>query len=190
MIYLYAIGERDGELVAFVRDGVTEPPAPAREALERHDRVVSRLAKEGAVLPVRFGTLVRDDEAIRELLNERRDELIRQIEHVRGRVEMGVRATWARHRHHRRRRAARTGTDFMRGKLARRAAAQKAAGDLHPLLAELSVDSVLTLCPREDTAFSAAYLVEREDVERFTERVPDDDSLTLTGPWPPYSFSA
>jgi hypothetical protein len=46
---------------------------------------------------------------------------------------------------------------------------------------------VLRLCPREDTLFSAAYLVERDAADQFAHSVSGE--ATVTGPWPPYSFS-
>jgi hypothetical protein len=177
VIYLYAIGERDGALTAFVRRGPGE--APGEAALIEHDRIVSSLMDDGAVLPVRFGTVLPGETDVRELLARRGEELRGQLAHVRGRVEMGLRVTWDA-----RAEASRSGHDFMQAKLERRRAARRQADELHEPLAELAVDSVLRLCPREDTAFSAAYLVDRENVERFAEHAPG-----VTGPWPPYSFS-
>jgi hypothetical protein len=190
VIYLYAIGDPqpgfdgicEGGLEAFVNRGVTRVPAPDEDALVRHDRMVSALAESGATLPVRFGAVMPGEDALRELLTERGDELRARLEHVRGRVEMGVRSAWPDTAPTR----PLSGRDFMRARLERRRAAQRAADELHPALAELSVDSVLTLCPREDTMFSAAYLVERADARRFSERAK---GVTVTGPWPPYSFS-
>jgi hypothetical protein len=191
VIYLYAIGDpqpgaeavRAAGLAGFVRRDVPRSPAPEPAALVSHDRVVAALAQNGAVLPVRFGTVVPAEDDVRKLLVERRDELRSRLEHVRGRVEMGVRAMWG---------APEpgpspcTGRDFMQAKLERHAAARRAADELHGPLAALAADSVLTLCPREDTAFSAAYLVERADAARFSERAK---GVSVTGPWPPYSFS-
>jgi hypothetical protein len=182
VIYLYAVGERDGDLTAFVRRGVARAPQPDEASLLHHDRVVSALMEGGAVLPMRFGTVVSGEEDVRELLARRGEELRGQLAHVRGRVEMGVRATWE----HAPAAPPASGRDFMHAKLERRAAARRAADELHAELAELSVDSVLRLCPREDTAFTGAYLIDRTAAERFMQRAGD---VTVTGPWPPYSFS-
>jgi hypothetical protein len=196
VIYVYAIGDPqpgvdavcEGDLAAFVRRGVARPPAPEHEALARHDRVVASLAERGAVLPMRFGSLVDGERGLRELLTERGDQLRQQLDHVRGRVEIGVRAVWAD-------RGpcpspAPTGRAFMQAKLDRHRAAQRKADELHEPLAGLAADSVLTLCPHADTAFSAAYLVERAHAESFAQRASSSaDELTVTGPWPPYSFS-
>jgi hypothetical protein len=183
VIYLYAIGERDSRLVAFVRSGIDHAPAPDPEALADHDRVVWSLAERSAVLPMRFGTVVAGEADVRDLLTQRRDELRERLAHVRGRVEMGVRATWEEPPSA----TPRSGRAFMQDRLDRHSAARRRADELHPRLAELAVDSVLRLTPHEDTAFSAAYLVERGAIDRFAERAPRE--VTLTGPWPPYSFS-
>jgi Gas vesicle synthesis protein GvpL/GvpF len=184
MILLQAIGERDGELVAFVQNGVDQPPKPDEDALRGHDDAVAALMADGPVLPVRFGTVLKREEDLDELLKERESELRARLAHVSGRVEMGVRVTW-RDPHPAR---PRTGRDFMQAKLERVRAARRAADALHPLLQELSVDSVLQLNPREDTAFAGAYLVEKRDIERFAERA-NSAAAVVTGPWPPYSFS-
>lgn len=183
MIYMYAIGEHDGGLVAFVRSGIDRAPAPDPKALARHDRVLWSLAEKSAVLPMRFGTVVPGAADVRELLTRRNDELRERLAHVRGRVEMGVRATWEEPPSA----TPRSGREFMQERLDRHTAARRRADELHPRLAELAADSVLRLTPHEDTAFSAAYLVERGAIDRFTERAARD--VTLTGPWPPYSFS-
>jgi hypothetical protein len=183
MISVYAIGERGGRLVAFVQRGVEHPPAPDETALREHDRAVAELmASHDAVLPMRFGTVVESDDEVRELLARRGEELRGQLAHVRGRVEMGVRAPWDGGPI-----VANSGGEFMRAKAERRAAARRAAAAVHEPLSELAVDSVLRLNPREDTMFSAAYLVEREEAGEFADRARP--LATVTGPWPPYSFS-
>jgi hypothetical protein len=180
VIYLYAIGERDGALTAFVRRGRGE--APGEAALIEHDRIVSSLMEDGAVLPVRFGTVLPGEADVRELLAWRGEELRGQLAHVRGRVEMGVRAPWDGGPI-----VANSGGEFMRAKAERRAAARRAAATVHEPLSELAVDSVLRLNPREDTMFSAAYLVAREQAGEFADRARR--LAAVTGPWPPYSFS-
>jgi hypothetical protein len=205
VIYVYAIGDRQdasrdeveaiahGDVAAFIRRDVARAPAPDRESLVRHDRIVFSLMDGGAVLPMRFGSVVGEEEDIRELLAERGDELRRQLEHVRGRVEFGVRAPW---------RLpppaetdAPTGHAFMLAKLRARSAARWLVDELSSPLSELSRDTRVTLCPRDDTAFTASYLVERDHAGPFEQRARSladtapEATLELSGPWPPYSFS-
>jgi hypothetical protein len=60
-----------------------------RKALE-HERVLSRLAEGGAVVPLRFGAIYDDVEDVASMLEERCAELAADLERVRGHVELGV----------------------------------------------------------------------------------------------------
>ncbi|MEA2429575.1 MAG: hypothetical protein QOI19_48 [Thermoleophilaceae bacterium] len=206
MIYVYAIGDRQastgaevdaiahGEVAAFVKRDVARAPAPDRDSLLQHDSVVfSLMDGGGAVLPMRFGSVVGEEGELRELLTQRRDDLERRLEHVRGRVEFGVRATWRSPRPVAE--DAPNGHAFMLAKLRARSAARWQLEELTAPLAELAIDTKVSLCPSDDTAFSTAYLVDRAHASRFEQRArraaggADEVTLALSGPWPPYSFS-
>ncbi|MEU0839088.1 GvpL/GvpF family gas vesicle protein [Streptomyces sp. NPDC005962] len=61
------------------------------ESLARgHHGVVSALAPLGAVLPLRLATVYRDEDRVRQTLQERRDEFLPLLERLTGRVEWGV----------------------------------------------------------------------------------------------------
>ena len=83
----------------------------------------------------------------------------------------------------------------MRARLARRQAAGRVADAVHPPLVELAADAKFSLLPRDDTPFTAAYLVDRGCLLEFERRVEslrgthEDVELVFSGPWPPYSFS-
>jgi hypothetical protein len=147
---------------------------------------------EGAILPMRFGTVLRTEAAMRAVLRERAGELERILDRVRGRVELGVRAVW---RHGHREPPAASGGDFLRIKLHRRAVAREVAGEIHPRLAQLASDARCSVLPREDTPLAASYLVERgrsDDFEGCAATLAaqrSDTELLVSGPWPPYSFS-
>jgi Gas vesicle synthesis protein GvpL/GvpF len=113
---------------------------------------------------MRFGTVLGDESEIRTLLLKRRRELREMLAHVRGRVEFGVRREHV---------EASSGRDYMHGKL-------ETKRSLAPL-AELAAD---TQPRRRDTA----YLVDRDLAGAFQERARSM-KLSLTGPWPPYSFT-
>jgi Gas vesicle synthesis protein GvpL/GvpF len=195
VIELYAITDDpappDPPLVAVHGDGLTALCAPAErrevtaEVLWRHEEVVEGLMRERDLLPVRFGTLVEDEEAARRALEERRDRLATSLDRVRGAVELAVRA-------HRREPGGvpffRSGAEYMQAK-ARRA---EAAALLHDPLAYLARDSVLRNGPE---LLRAAYLVDRDAVDGFValvkrlEETHEDVQIVCTGPWPPYSFA-
>jgi hypothetical protein len=203
VIYVYAIGDRqsrgdvdsisEGAVAAFVKRDVAGAPAPDSDSLLHHDRVVFSLMDGGAVLPMRFGSIVREEADVRDMLAQRRDKLERRLEHVRGCVEFGARATW------RSPRQAETdapaGHAFMLAKLRARSAARWLVDELSSPLAELATDTRVELCPRDDTAFAASYLVARDHAGLFEHRAralthaTPEATLVLSGPWPPYSFS-
>jgi hypothetical protein len=208
VIELYAITDDpappDPPLRAVRCDGLTALCAPAErremtpDVLWRHEEVVESLMRERDLLPVRFGTLVEDEEAAVRALDERREELATSLDRVRGAVELAVRAHGeARERPHAARGAAyiqgerplsESGADYMRAK-ARRA---EAARLLHEPLAFLARDSVVQPGPE---LLRAAYLVDREAVDGFVglvrrlQETHDGLSVLCTGPWPPYSFA-
>ena len=57
----------------------------------RHDAVVRALAGRGVVLPVRLGTLFSDATSLRELLEETADDLVPELDRVRGCHEWDLR---------------------------------------------------------------------------------------------------
>lgn len=71
--------------------------ADARELdwLERrvraHDEVVKRTTDHGPVIPLRFGTVVRNEQDVRQILQRHQDELERTLEGLEGKSEWGVR---------------------------------------------------------------------------------------------------
>jgi Gas vesicle synthesis protein GvpL/GvpF len=196
VIELYAITDDpappDPPLRAIQSDCLTALCAPAErreltpEVLWRHEEVIEALMKERDLLPVRFGTLIEDEDAAARALDERRDELTASLARVRGAVELAVRA-------HPNRPAddvpvGETGAEYMRAK-ARRV---EAARLLHEPLGLLARESVVQPGPE---LLRAAYLVDRDAVDDFVALVghlqhahPELDVL-CTGPWPPYSFA-
>jgi hypothetical protein len=195
VIELYAITDDpappDPPLRALRSDGLTVLCAPAEqremsaEVLWRHEEVVESLMKGRDVLPMRFGTLVEDDDAAVRALEERGEELKRSLDRVRGAVELAVRAeaepgSVAAP-------AAASGTEYMRAKAHRTEAARL----LHEPLAFLARESVVKPGPE---VLRAAYLVDREAVDSFVglvkrlQETHEGLRVLCTGPWPPYSF--
>jgi hypothetical protein len=197
VIELYAITDDpappDPPLRAVQADGLTALCAPAEERevtaeiLWRHEEVVESLMEERDLLPVRFGTLVEDEEAAVRAILERREELSATLDRVRGAVELAVRAL-AGEPEAGDEPAAASGADYLRAK-ARRA---EEARLLHEPLAFLARDCVVHAGPE---LLRAAYLVDREAVDAFVglvrrlQATHEELSLLCTGPWPPYSFA-
>ena len=163
---------------------------PTPSALWAHEAVVDELLAAGAVLPLRFGTTLRDDEAVRDLLHRQRRRFRTLLDRVRGHVELAVRVALPESHAN----APATGAAYLRTLAAsereRTAAAQRVLAPLDRLATASS--------HRRDAAavLRASYLVRPEEVERFAAalgRLQDaypELTVSCTGPWAPYSFVA
>jgi hypothetical protein len=213
VIYVYAIAEREeaplvasglggapvervtaGSLAALVSREPVASVEPSERALWEHEAVVEEMMDAGPVLPMRFGSTVRDEGSLRDVLRTHSDEFARALDRVRGRVEMGLRAigepagTLSPA-------PAASGRGYLLEKLERRQAAARAADAIDPAFAELAVASSQRLLPSEGVVFTAAYLVDRSHIDEFERRAEhvdverEDIELVPSGPWPPYNFT-
>jgi hypothetical protein len=212
VIYLYAITEPvdsplpagavglDDARLCRVREGVVAGVCSVHRALEpeaseaeiaRHAAVVEAVAAQEAVLPVRFGAVFRRGRALRGALAARGRELADALARVTGRVEVGVHV----HRLPPEPVAAvQEGAAYLRARAEERRRARGDAEEIHGRLSGLAADATLRVEPTPGLLLSAAYLVDRDAVERFTEEVRRLDgerpeTFLCTGPWPPYSFA-
>lgn len=224
MLYLYAIIDRlsamalpsvgladqpifccqDGDIGAVVSQ--IDPQRVTTDAAQiwQHEVIVETLAAAGGALPVRFGTLLADEKAVQALLSERHDSFVAGLGHVRGRVEISLRAIWsevppapaARNLE-----SPRTGRSYIERRLAEeqmaalnRLRAEQTANELFTRLDKYAIASIRKLLPSQRMLLSAAYLVDRSDVPRFQAGVAQisaerpDIRLLCTGPWPAYHF--
>jgi Gas vesicle synthesis protein GvpL/GvpF len=213
MIYAYAVGEPAtldplprrrgfggaalrvaiaGDLAAAYSRHRTQRPRPTPEAMWTHERVVEALMDRGPVLPMRFGTVLDDDEALAAMLRARRDELAAALQRVRGRVELGLRVVADRPA---REAGAQNGRAYVLARLDEYRRAERAARDVHEPLAALACESRVRPRTPAPTLLATSYLVERGDVRTFRARVEEAAAacpgvhVVCTGPWPPYSFT-
>jgi hypothetical protein len=182
-------------------------PAPSPDAIIAHAAVCDDLmAVADAVLPVRFGATFDDDAPLLASLEQRYDHLVAGLDHVRGRVEVGVRVRWDEAPGPVPPRPPRDRVDSGRAYLMRRVAqerrrqqaedrAEGLAAGIHRLISACAVDHRLQVMPTDGLVMSGAYLVDRGDLSRMVDGVRavarDHPELELlcTGPWPPYNFS-
>jgi Gas vesicle synthesis protein GvpL/GvpF len=214
MIHLYALldaaaevppvqGLDDAQVEARRVDGVTavvsaltRPVEASAQAAVRHGSVVDAVAaRNDAVLPARFGTAFADEDALAAAVVSRSDELRTRLEHVRGCVELGVRARWDAEPAGETAEPPTTGREYLRARYARYARARELADRVHPPLAELSRDTRRVDGLATGGSVRAAYLVPDDAVDAFRARVEALErahpgiTLVCTGPWPPYSFA-
>jgi hypothetical protein len=190
-------------LLAVVSRHVHPPSEPALDSLWVHERVVERLMAERAVLPMRFGSKVEDDEALTAALRARQQAFLFALDRVRGRVELGVRVLRSGPADNGSEVAAiaasavpATGRDYLLGKLQDGKRVDKTATALHEPLAALAVEARRQPARSSDELLRASYLVDRASIARFRaavdrlQKAHPDAALLCTGPWPPYSFVA
>ncbi|MFE9571145.1 GvpL/GvpF family gas vesicle protein [Streptomyces sp. NPDC006692] len=81
-----------GDLVALVSDA-PEELRPKRRDLLAHQSVLAEAGAGGAVLPMRFGGVSPDDDAVRAVLAEHEQRYLARLEALDGKVEYNVKAT-------------------------------------------------------------------------------------------------
>jgi hypothetical protein len=183
-------GLREGALMAVFTRRAHAVGSPAPDALWAHERIVEQLMEDRAVLPMRFGSSVDDEDALRRLLIERRQPLAAALARIAGRVELGVRVLERESAAARVTAGARTGREYLVAKLrdGRRANA------LHEPLAALSAEARVQAPRGAEDVLRGAYLVERDVLPRFRATVEGlqhahpEVAILCTGPWPPYTF--
>ncbi|MFF3328113.1 GvpL/GvpF family gas vesicle protein [Streptomyces sp. NPDC002888] len=180
-----------------------------------HQGVIDALTVVTTPLPLRLGTVFRDDSGVRVMIEAREDEFRRTLDRLEGRVEWGVKvyaepepeqteqpaekAASGRDYLRQRRRHVRANEDMWQK-------AEEFATRLHEKLSAYAEDSKLH-APQNAAlsgvsgrnVLNAAYLVPRRDSEEFVElvdRTKDDTRaeasgmrVELTGPWAAYSFA-
>ncbi|MFB8047356.1 GvpL/GvpF family gas vesicle protein [Streptomyces hydrogenans] len=200
-----------GPLRAVVSD-VDEEIRPRRRDLTAHQQVQDRLMAEGTILPLQFGYVAPDDQAVAAALEERADAYLEALERVRGCAEYHVRAAQEED--------ALLREILQESPRARELNDRIRAGDADPRLplelgelvaAEvgarqegLAADLIRTLlpfardhnvrAPADGDLLNLSLLVHEDDEEPFLRAESDlaEQSTTVTfrfnGPLPPYSF--
>jgi hypothetical protein len=176
-----------------------------------HDALLADLAQQGPVLPLRLGTVVADDDTLREVLGRHERTLVSELDRLAGHAEWAVTVHLLEDPSEA---ATSTGPDEAltgRDYLQRRREAldlrgerwrtqEAVAGAVHATVAGLAVDAeVVGSRPLEEGApplLHGVYLV-ADDRWPELERTVDElraahpsASIEISGPWPPYHFTA
>jgi hypothetical protein len=189
--------------------------AATPQSVWRHERVLERLMQDHAVLPLRFGMLCRDEEALREQLPGSTDGYRNDLERVRGRVEIALRivdrvpilqtveAVIGGLEAANDLKPAGRGTSYLRarlqrlhGDMSREDSGKRMEQMLREQLGTLLKDVICTPPANASAGYPVSCLVDRAQVAAFTgvlDRFRGDHpqfDVTRTGPWAPYSFVA
>jgi hypothetical protein len=170
-------------------------PKPSPALVLAHERVVEALMTGRTVLPLRFGTMLAGEELLAAVVAERSDELLRALERVRGRVELGLRLIRKPRSKCDPRSFDGSGGAYLLARAAEYRRGDQAARDVHAPLAELAASTVVRESPQPPAILVAAYLVDAARIADFRTRAnalaarQDDLQLVVTGPWPPYNFA-
>jgi hypothetical protein len=202
---------------ALVSELPTDRLEMGRQELLTHARVLEEALTNGPVLPMRFGVVLQDPDAIRrDLLEAHSSELLSQLEQFEGKVEMRVRATYeeeplmrevirdnseiARTRESiRGKPEAATYYDRIRlGELIADAVERKRYAEAQQILDLLAAGAVAVEVAdpaHERVVLDASFLLKRERLAEFddlVERIAREQAerlrVKLTGPLPPHSF--
>lgn len=190
-----AVRARDGIVALVVGDTayvglpVRTAPVPDMASLCGHDAAVIDLMAACTVAPFQFGTVVSDAVDLATKLGGRGDRMPFLLKRLRGRREMALRAGLA-HPRGGGDGTSPTGAAYLR--------ARREPDELTQLHRELAAQAVEALSDWDARRrlFKASYLVEVADVAVFAGAAsrqaaahPAISSVSLTGPWAPYSFA-
>jgi hypothetical protein len=180
-------------------------PAPSQAHLVLHDAVLRRAGLAArAVLPMRFGTIVKGARELAERLATRVEALDRELARVAGRAQMTLRVFAGKCRAAKKdggaeeARGAGPGTRY----LARRRRALAAATADPALVAPIERALKRFVRARTSQAHDAAplvaslyHLVDKDDAPAYKAALARalpallPTRVTCTGPWPPYAFA-
>lgn len=198
------------ELAAVTRRIGEGQPTFTMDAVLQHEAVVEAVRQQGAALPVRFGTRLRDAASVASALAERYDALVEDLQRLGDKVELSLTAIWNagplggepnRVLDDSGNGDASGGARYLLGRAAElrrheglEERARTIAEQFDHTLRELSLERRVSLLPRSRVAIRTAYLLEPSGVAAFqaafeaVRQTLHEMRALLTGPWPPYTF--
>ncbi|OGX06660.1 MAG: hypothetical protein A3G87_00030 [Omnitrophica bacterium RIFCSPLOWO2_12_FULL_50_11] len=204
-----------GEFSAVVSDGPLEIYENTQENLLAHNRVLETVMKDYDVFPLRFGTVAKTEEEVRELLKMTSDQLSEAIRAVRGKVEYDVEIDVDEKKLLQEVQAnspviqqikslsqGRTVTLDEQIKVGK-VVAQELVKEKLALAAfvknslSFGIEKITSLrLPRPETLLNLAFLLKKENtpafenlIQELDQKLEDKLRFKVTGPLPPYHFS-
>ena len=211
---VYAI-DNEG-LRAVVSDTLSPRVRPERRNITAHQTVLHSLMEQGTVLPMRFGVIARNAEAVKKLLQTNQKSIKEHIHRLKDRVEMGLRVSWdtsniyeyfvsthpvlreARDEIYRKSENINRDQKVELGRLyesLREADRKESAEKVMDILVDYCEDIIENPIKKEKDVMNLACLVERNRMDEFTKGVFKASKLfdnvylfDYTGPWAPHNF--
>jgi hypothetical protein len=206
----------DGCVAAVVSSLTSSKIRPERANLRAHQAVLNRLIEDTSPLPMAFGTIADNPQAIHKILVQNRRAFDEQLARVAGKVEMGLRVTWdvpnifeyfvnthtelrlvrdrlmsARHEFTQEEKIE-LGRMFDRLLNSDR---EEHTARVERVLAPLCVEFKASQCRNEQEVINLACLVKRDAQEAFSTGVfaaakffDNNFSFDYSGPWAPHNF--
>ncbi len=217
---VYAVVHRELAGVVSNYDGSDLASLSKEEKLRclmAHQWVIEWVMKEGyTILPVKFGTLVEDEDEIRRILEQGYNKLVPTLNQMNGLVEIEVAATWdlkkvleeigseEQIRQLGRSMAGKSASEILEmqikaGKLVKESLERRREGyrsQTMQSLARTALDVQPNALVADEMVMNIAFLIQREkqvdfdgQVRRINEVLNDQINFRVIGPLPPYSFS-
>lgn len=176
---------------------VQEPLTADLEELVHYEETLESVMAQHTILPMRFGSVVADEQEVRNLLTARAREFGTVLAQLDGAVEFGVQASVTSEAGAESAGGSQTSgsgqaymQDLQRRQHSRRELRTWMDAALKPVVRR-SVYRVTPVCGAN--SISAAYLVDSAAQDRFLQCVAElaetaDRHLSWSGPWPPYTF--
>jgi len=192
-------------------------PNETEEILRGHEDVVDTLMKLTTVVPFKFGTILKDEEAASKMLQDYGEKFKKLLSKFTGRAEWGLKVYAAKVEPKLKKQASglprvkSRGTAYLLGKkmeeelkndmstrLAKASEVifQEAGKDAYEAKLNNTLPQKLT-GKNKEMILNTAFLIEKEKVARFCQQVkrlikkyePMGLEIEVSGPWPPYSFT-
>lgn len=211
---VYAISA--GGTSAIVSDFAGAKVRPERQHIAAHHQVLRHLMTDCTVLPMVFGIVAENREAVTRMLSQNQAAFLEQLARVEGKVEMGLRVVWAvpnifeyladadadlralRDKLFGGGRQPSQGDKILLGRLFERTLNEQRTFHTRTVMAVLGsrcAEIKDTGARNEQEVMNLACLVGREAQGTFEEgvfeaakRFDNNYSLDFTGPWPPHNF--
>ena len=204
-----------GQLAAVVSDVDPGFSRASRDDLARHTAILQEIAAAKTVIPLRFGTVLPDEEGVEALLERHQGALRQLLDRLSGRVELSLKATYEetafgdivaewpavadlRERLRGRPEAATYYDRIRLGELVAEAMSVMRQRDTDAILTplrDLAEDVRLSDVTHERGVLNAAFLLPRErmsDFDRAADQVAERHANRIqfryAGPLPPYDF--